>query len=159
MDGLASANRIMAQDTSTAIVLISACDDLAFIRAIMLSGAESKAYILKTFRDNIPEFIRVVEAVSGGQSVLHETIIQSLMDIYHRLSDARVTQLTDLEEKVLRLMLEAYDETEIAQARQSQPEQVEVVIAELVSKLGVVQKEGVRRSPQVVQAMINICVG
>ena len=80
------------------------------------------------------------------------------MDIYHRLSDAQATQLTDPEEKVLRLMLEGYDETEIAQARQSQPEQVEALIAELFSKLGIVQEEGVRSSPQVVHAMVNICV-
>lgn len=80
------------------------------------------------------------------------------MDIYHRLSDVQATQLTDPEEKVLRLMLEGYDETEIAQARQSQPEQVEALIAELFSKLGIVQEEGVRSSPQVVQAMVNICV-
>ena len=53
MDGLAAANRIMAQDTPTAIVLVSAYDDLAFIH----SGAERKAYILKNSRDNIPEFI------------------------------------------------------------------------------------------------------
>ena len=80
------------------------------------------------------------------------------MDIYHRLSDVQATQLTDPEEKVLRLMLEGYDETEIAQARQSQPEQVEALIAELFSKLGIVQEEDVRRSPQVVQAMVDICV-
>ena len=55
-------------------------------------------------------------------------------------------------------MLEGYDETEIAQARQSQPEQVEALIDELFSKLGIVQEEGVRRSPQVVQAMVNTCV-
>ena len=57
MDGLAAAIRIMAQDTPTAIVLVSAYDDLAFIRAIIHSGAERKAYILKNSRDNIPEFI------------------------------------------------------------------------------------------------------
>ena len=53
MDRLASANRIMAQDTPTAIVLVSAYDDLAFIRAIIHSGAGRKAYILKNSRDNI----------------------------------------------------------------------------------------------------------
>ena len=57
MDGLAAANRIMAQDTPTAIVLVSAYEDLAFIRAIIHSGAERKAYILRNSRDNIPEFI------------------------------------------------------------------------------------------------------
>ena len=52
----------------------------------------------------------------------HKTIIQSLMDSLHRLSDAEATQLTDPEEKILRLMLEGYDETEISQPLQSQPE-------------------------------------
>jgi DNA-binding NarL/FixJ family response regulator len=139
-------------------VLVSAYDDPAFIRAIMHSGAERKAYILKNSLDNIPEFIRVVEAVANGQAVLHKSIIQSLMDIYHRLSDGQATQLTDPEEKILKLMLEGYEETEIAQARQSQPEQVEALIAELFSKLGIVQKEGLHGSPQVVQAMVNTCV-
>ena len=55
-------------------------------------------------------------------------------------------------------MLEGYDETEIAQARQSQPEQVEAFIDELFSKLGIVQEVGVRGSPQVIQVMVNTCV-
>jgi DNA-binding NarL/FixJ family response regulator len=115
MDGLAVANRIMAQDTPTAIVLVSDDDDLAFIRAIMHSGPARKAYILKNSLDNITEFIRVVEAVAKGQSVLHKTIIQSLMDIYHRRGSTQSTQLTDAEERVLLLMLEGY-EVEISQA-------------------------------------------
>jgi DNA-binding NarL/FixJ family response regulator len=157
MDGLAVANRIMAQDTPTVIVLVSAYDDLAFICAIMHSGAERKADILKNSLDNIAEFIRVVEAVAKGQSVLHKTIIQRLMDIYHRLGSTQATQLTDAEERVLLLMLEGY-EVEIAQARQLQPEQVESLVTEMFSKLGIVPEEGVNRSPQVVQAMVNICV-
>ena len=60
MDGLAVANRIMAQDTPTAIVLVSAYDDLAFICAIMHSGAARKAYILKNSLDNI------TSSYSGG---------------------------------------------------------------------------------------------
>ena len=55
-------------------------------------------------------------------------------------------------------MLEGFHETEIAQALQSQPEQVEALIAELFSKQGIVLEEGVRSSPQVVHAMVNICV-
>jgi two-component system nitrate/nitrite response regulator NarL len=158
MDGLPAANRIISQDTPTAIVLVSAYDDRAVIRAIMHSGAGRTAYILKNSLDNIPEFIHVVEAVANDQAVLHKTIIQSLFDIYHRLNDAQATQLTDPEEKVLRLIFEGYDETEIAQARQSQSDQVEALIAELSLKLGLIQKEGRRRSPQMVQAMVNTCV-
>jgi DNA-binding NarL/FixJ family response regulator len=80
------------------------------------------------------------------------------METFQRLREAQATQLTDPEEKVLRLIFEGYDETEIAQARQSQSDQVEALIAELSLKLGLIQKEGRRRSPQMVQAMVNTCV-
>ena len=123
-----------------------------------IAAPNARPIFLKTLGTISRNSSRVVEAVANGQAVLHKTIIQSLLDIYHRLNDAQVSQLADPEEKVSRLMLEGYDETEIAQARQSQPEQVETLIAELFSKLGIVQEEGVRSFPQVVHAMVNICV-
>ena len=158
LDGLAVANKILAGSPQTAIVLVSAYDDLAFVRAIMHSGASRKAYILKNSLADIPEFIRVVEAVAKGQAVLHETIIQSLMDIYHRKIPSDAKPLTDMEESVLKLVLEGYDEIEIAQALGKRIDQVEVLADSLCEKLGLAVQDGPSRSAQVVQAMINICI-
>ena len=77
LDGLAVANRIVERYSQTAIVLISAYDDLAFVRAIMHNGASRKAYLLKNSLDDIAEFIRVVEVVAEGGAVLHGTIAQN----------------------------------------------------------------------------------
>ena len=158
VDGLAAANRIMASGSQTAIVLVSAYDNLAFVRAIMNSGASRKAYILKNTLADIPEFIRVVEAVARGQAVLHGTMIHDLMTIYHRLPASQASPLGDSEERVLRLMLEGRDETEIAQTLGLTPEAAEALAASLCERLGVVVQDDLSRSPQVVQATVNLCI-
>jgi len=158
VDGLAAANRIMASGSQTAIVLVSAYDNLAFVRAIMHSGASRKAYILKNTLADIPEFIRVVEAVARGQAVLHGTMIHDLMTIYHRLPASQASPLGDSAERVLRLMLEGRDETEIAQTLGLTPEAAEALAASLCERLGVVVQDDLSRSPQVVQATVNLCI-
>lgn len=158
MDGLAAANRIMALESDAAIVLVSAYDDLAFVRAIMHSGASKKAYILKNSLDDIPEFHRVVMAVANGQAVLHGTIIQNLLDIYHRMPASQVEPFTDAEERVLGRMLQGYNETEIAQILRWPNDQIEGLVTSICDKLGIVQEEGLSRSPQVVEAIVTLCV-
>ncbi len=154
-DGIAVAHYITARDSQTGIVLISAYDDLAFVSAIMKNGATRKAYILKNSLDDISELIRVVEAVAKGQAVLDGAIVQNLMTIYRRQT---TSALTDTEEGVLQLILEGYDESEISQTLGLPLEPVESMASSLCEKLGVADRDPQNLSPQVVQAMVNICV-
>ena len=158
IDGLAAANRIIAGDSPTAIVLVSAYDDLAFVRAIMHSGASGKAYLLKSSLTDITGFIRVVKAVANGQSVLDKSVIQSLMERYHCLNVSAATPLSETEEAVLELMLEGFDESEIAQTLDLPAEQVEVLAGQLCEKLGLDVRESSERSSQAVQAIVNLCI-
>ncbi len=158
MDGLAAANRIMAMESDTAIVLVSAYDDLAFVRAIMHSGASRKAYVLKNSLDDIPEFIRVVRAIAKGQAVLHSTIIDNLLEIYHRMPASQAEPLSGMEELVLKRMLKGFDETEIPQSVRMTAAEIDPLINSLCGKLGIEPEEGLSRSPQVVQAIVTLCV-
>ena len=158
MDGIAVAHRITAEDPQTAIVLISAYDDLAFVSAIMKNGATRKAYILKNSLDDISELIRVVEAVSAGQSVLDGSIVKNLLDIYRRQNAVQSSPVTETEESVLKLTLEGYNVTEIAQALGLSLELVESLAANLCQKLGMPVQDDANRSSQMVQAIVNRCV-
>ena len=156
-DGIAVAHYITACDPQIGIVMISAYDDLAFVSAIMKNGASRKAYILKNSLDDISELIRVVEAVAKGQAVLDGAIVQNLLAIYRRRTAAQSTPLTDTEEGVLQLMLEGYDESEISQTLGLPLEPVEALANSLCEKLGLGNQDGPNRSPQVVQALVNLC--
>lgn len=158
LDGLATANRIMAHNPAISIVLISAYDDLAFLRALMHDGASGKAYLLKSSLSEITEFVRVVEAVAKGQAVVHETMIQNLMVIYRRLTASQGNPLADEEESVLNLMLSGYDETDIARILGLPSESVRALAVSLCVRLRVIVRDGSSRSPQVVQALVKLCV-
>ena len=158
IDGLAAANLMMTNSPGTAIVIVSAYDEMAFVRAIMHEGASGKAYLLKNSLADIPEFIRVVEAVAKGQAVVHETIIQKLIVIYRRLTASQTNPLTDTEESVLKLMLSGYDETDIAMKLGLPFEAVDVFAVSLCVLLRVSVRDGSSRSPRVVQALVNLCV-
>ncbi|MBC8281719.1 MAG: response regulator transcription factor [Chloroflexi bacterium] len=158
MDGLAAANRMMAHDSRPAIVLVSAYEELAFVRALMHSDASRKAYLLKSSLDDHSEFIRVVKAVAKGQAVLHGNMVQRLLSTYHLMNAYQAKPLTESEEGVLKFMLEGYSESEIAQRLPLPFEQAGAVITSLCVKLRVVKRGDLSRSPQVVRAMVNLCV-
>ena len=157
-DGIAVAHYITARDPHTGIVLISSYDDLAFVSAIMKNGATRKAYILKNSLEDISELIRVVEAVSNGQAVLDGAIVQNLMAIYRRQTAAESPPLTESEDGVLQLILEGYDESDISQSLGLPLEPVQTLAASICEKLGLVDSNNQNRSPQVVQAIVNLCV-
>ncbi|MBC8282073.1 MAG: response regulator transcription factor [Chloroflexi bacterium] len=157
-DGIAVAHLITAQHPQTGIVLISAYDDLAFVSAIMKNGASRKAYILKNSLDDISELIRVVEAVSNGQSVLDTSIVRNLLEIYRRQTAVQNTPLSETEEAVLKLTLEGYSVSEISESLGLSLEPVETLAASVCQKLGMPVQDDDNRSPQVVQAIINRCV-
>ena len=81
LDGIEAAHRIKRQHPGTAIVMISAYDDLTFVAELFKGGPERKAYLLKNSLDDIGELIRVVETVVKGQTVLDAGIVQKLARI------------------------------------------------------------------------------
>ena len=158
LDGLAVANRLTEQVPQTAIILVSAYDDLAFIRAIMHNGASGRAYLLKSSLDDISEFIRVVEAVASGQAVLHRATAQDLLSMYQRQNMSPPQQLTDPEESILRLMFNGSHEDDISKRLGLPIEELDLLITSLCEKSGFAPQQGLSRSPQLVQAMVNACV-
>ena len=158
MDGIESAFRITQCHALTGIVLISAYDDLAFVSAIMKNGAKRRAYILKHSLDDISELIRVVETVAAGKSVLDHQIVEKLITLYDRRFGPRPASFSLMEEDVLRLMLEGYDDLFITKTLGLQQEAMEVIAASACQKLGVVEQNGDDRNPRAVQAMINYCI-
>ena len=157
MDGIEAARQITGHHPQTAVVLISAFDDLAFVSAIMKNGATRRAYILKNSLDDIAELIRVVEAVANGGAVLDPSIVQKLMTLYNRRSDSQMAPLTETEENVLKLMLEGYDEPTIAQTLGLPREPVEALASSACEKLGLTEKNGMDRTSWAVQTLVNRC--
>jgi len=155
MDGIEAAHRIIRRYPQTAIVIISAYDDLTFVTELLKNGPEGKAYLLKNSLDDIGELIRVVDAVTRGQTVLDSGIVQKLARLHIRQSRSLLSQLTQVERSVLELMAEGYDDLSIAQSLHIETERVKDYTSSIYTKLRLSEGDGRDRRPQAVLAFVN----
>ncbi|MEC7836763.1 MAG: response regulator transcription factor, partial [Chloroflexota bacterium] len=66
LDGISASKTIREKNPETAIVVVSAYDDWSYVKDLIETDSESKAYILKNSLDDIGELIRVVRKVMQG---------------------------------------------------------------------------------------------
>ena len=114
MNGIEVAHRIAHHHPRTAMVIISAYDELAYVMELIKNGPERKAYLLKNTIEDVAELIRVVEAVVNEQTVLDPSIVQKLVRLHLRQSPSIMDGLTDIESNVLELVAGGYDDEYIA---------------------------------------------
>ena len=157
MNGIEAAHRITDHHPRTAIVIISAFDDLTFVAELLKNGPERKAYLLKNSLDDIGELIRVVEAVNEGQTVLDPAIVQKLARLLIRHSKKLFSGLTETEWDVLELMAEGYDDLSIARILHLEGGMVEERSSSIFEKLGLNSDRGRDPRVQAVLAFVNQC--
>ncbi len=80
--GIQVAHQIRQRHPETAIVVISAYEDLSFVADLMRNGVGRKAYLLKHSISDIAGLVRVVETVYGGHTVLDSGIIQRMARLF-----------------------------------------------------------------------------
>ncbi len=157
MDGIEAAHRITTQHPGTAVIIISAFDDLTFVAELIKDGPQRKAYLLKNSLDDIGELIRVVEAVSKGQTVLDPIIVQKIARRLVRESKPLLSRLTEVECNVLELMAEGYDDSSIGRILHLDKDKVKDDQSSIYQKLGISKQQGRDQRVQAVLAFVNQC--
>ena len=155
MDGIQVAHHILEKHPKTAIVVISAYDDITFVTELLRDGPEGKAYLLKNSLDDIGELIRVVEAVMDGQTVLDQAIVQKLARLQVRQSKSLMARLTEPEQSVMELMAEGYTDLEIAATIGLNEAAVEGYTRSIYEKLGLSSEDGRDQRSQAVLALLS----
>ncbi len=155
VDGIKVAHEILNRRPSTAIVIISAYDDLAFVADLMQNGAGRKAYLLKNSLSDISELIRIVEAVDQGHTVLDSGIVHKMARLYCKHSDVLETTLSDTEQDLLGLMAEGYDDAYICRELHMDQEQVEDDAESIYRKFGLGQGTAQERRMKAIQAFVE----
>lgn len=115
LDGIEATRQIKAKNPGTAVLILSAYDDDQFIFSLLDAGAAG--YLLKSVRGQ--EVIQAVRAVYAGESVLHPTIAQKVVNRFGRSSKKlperkTAENLSDREMEVLRLVTMGLNNKEIA---------------------------------------------
>ncbi|MCH7737074.1 MAG: response regulator transcription factor [Chloroflexi bacterium] len=113
VDGLQVAHEIRKHQPNTAIVVISAYDDLTYVANLMRNGVDRKAYLLKHSISDIAALVRIVEAVHQGDTVIDSGIVRRMAELFREHSAALEIHLSPGEEDLISLMAAGYDDGRI----------------------------------------------
>ncbi len=155
VDGIKVAHEILEQRPGTAIVIISAYDDLSFVADLMQNGAGRKAYLLKNSLSDISELIRIVEAVDQGHTVLDSGIVHKMARLYCKHSEALTAALTDAEQDLLCLMAEGYDDAYICRTLHLDQDQMVEKSDSIYRKFGIDNGTARERRIKAIQAFVD----
>jgi DNA-binding NarL/FixJ family response regulator len=137
MDGVQAAERILALNTPTQVVVVSAHSDTAIVQQLLRRGV--KGYLLK---DAVTEeLLLAVRSASQGKVYLSPTISTSVMTMLMSPGQAEAETKADLltprEREVLQLVAEGLTNNGIAETLSISVKTVEKHRANLMSKLEV----------------------
>jgi DNA-binding NarL/FixJ family response regulator len=141
--------RIAAQLRDTrpeiGIVVLSQYDDPAYALALLESGSEGRAYLLKERIHERAQLITAVQEVAGGGSVIDSKIVESLVGARSRLNHSELAELTTREREVLSEIAQGKSNAAIAESLVLTKRAVEKHINAIFMKLGLAQAEDVSK--------------
>jgi len=155
LTGIEAATQIMSTNPGMGIIIISAYDDLNYVRELLRDGPKGRAYILKTSLDDIGELIRVVEAVSQGGTVLDPELVQKLVRILVQQQTSGIGDLNPSEREVYELLVGGFEDSEIARSLRISREEVKTISASAAGKIGLSNFNDVDKRNQAVEHFIN----
>ena len=155
VDGIQVAHQIRKRRPGTAIVVISAYEDLSFVADLMRNGVSHKAYLLKHSISDIVGLVRVLEAVYRGQTVLDSGIIQRMARLFCKHSGKLGTNLSGVEQDLLALMVDGYEDGRICEMLGLEQTQLAEHIASMYGKFGIAAGSPSEQRIAAVQAFVE----
>lgn len=144
MNGIEATRRVLAEQPSLGIIMVTMLEDDASVFAAMKAGA--RGYVLKGAHHD--EILLAIRAVAGGQAVFGPVIAARMMTFFQSLSaPPNVTmpsevfpELTEREREVLQLMAQGADNKTIAEKLVISGKTVSNHITNIFSKLQVADR-------------------
>ena len=100
-EGIRAATQLRETHPEIGVVVLSQHDDPAYALALLESGSEGRAYLLKERIHDRAQLVTAVEEVAGGGSVIDSKIVDSLVGARSRLDHSPLAELTTREREVL----------------------------------------------------------
>jgi DNA-binding NarL/FixJ family response regulator len=144
-EGIQAAARLREDRPEIGVVVLSQYAMPSYMLALMESGSEGRAYLLKERVNDVEQLVAAIRAVASGGSVIDPKVVEALVAESTRAADSRLNELTPRERDVLREMAEGRNNASIAQTLFLTERSVEKVIHSIFLKLGLTWETAVHK--------------
>ena len=149
-EGIDLAHAVRAMLPGCGVVVLSQHDDEEYIWSLFSDGVAGYAYLHKLRVGDAEQLVRAGHEVATGGSVLDPAIVARLLAQRAGKPGSPLSQLSEGELDVLRLMAEGYSNAGIAAETHLATGTVEKRIAAVFMKLGLSERDDVNRRVQAV---------
>jgi DNA-binding NarL/FixJ family response regulator len=135
-EGIQAAATLRESHPHVGVVVLSQYGDPAYALALLESGSDRRAYLLKERVHDVGQLVFAVEAVAAGGSVIDPKIVEVLVAARARGDGSSLADLTDAEARVLAEIAQGKSNTAIAESLQLSKRAVEKHSHSIFRKLG-----------------------
>lgn len=140
-EGLQAAERLRHTHPDLGVVVLSQYVQPAYALALLESGTEGRAYLLKERVEDVDQLVGAIRAVAAGDSVIDPKVVETLV----AGKASPLDELTPRERDVLRGMAEGKNNAAIAASLVLTERSVEKVIHSIFLKLGLAWEPAVHK--------------
>ena len=144
-EGIRAAATLRETHPRIGVVILSQHDDPAYALALLESGSEGRAYLLKERVHDREQLASAVDEVARGGSVIDAKIVESLVRARSRSESSPLAELTARERDVLAEIATGKSNAAIAESLVLTKRAVEKHINAIFMKLGLAQADDVSK--------------
>ncbi len=144
-EGIQAAARFRETNPSVGVLVLSHYADPSFALRLLDGGTAGRAYLLKERVQDVRQLTAAIRAVAEGGSVIDPKVVDGLVAARARSRTSPLSELTERERDVLRLMAEGRNNASIASDLAVAERSVEKVIHSIFLKLGLTWEPAVHK--------------
>jgi DNA-binding NarL/FixJ family response regulator len=144
-EGIRAAAELRSSHPHVGVVVLSQYSDPGYVLALLESGSDGRAYLLKERVHDLRELTSAIGAVSNGGSVIDPKIVEVLVAARSRAENSHMGDLTDRERAVLRELAQGKSNLAIAESLELSQRAVEKHTNAIFTKLGLAGSAEVSR--------------
>jgi DNA-binding NarL/FixJ family response regulator len=115
-EGIQLAGRLRVEHPRIGVVVLSQFAEPAYVLALLESGSDGRAYLLKERVHDRAQLVAAIEAVAAGESVIDPKIVELLVAAKARSERSPLSELTPRELEVLAAIAEGKSNAAISDA-------------------------------------------
>jgi DNA-binding NarL/FixJ family response regulator len=144
-EGIRAAGLLRQSHPEIGVVVLSQYSQPAYALALLESGTERRAYLLKERVEDIDQLASAIRSVAAGGSAIDPKVVEALVAERSRREESPLHELTARELDVLREMAEGKNNAAIAASLFLTERSVEKVIHSIFLKLGLAWEASVHK--------------